>query len=73
MTVSGLDEDRFNTEIRKFLKKVGINSQREIERAVREGLENGTLTGRETLKAEMTLELAVLGVSVKIGGDIALS
>ena len=32
-----MDEDRFNIELRKFLKQVGVTSQREIERAVREG------------------------------------
>ena len=32
-----MDEDRFNIELRKFLKQVGVTSQREIEKAVREG------------------------------------
>ena len=31
-----MNEDRFNMAIRKFLKEVGVTSQREIERAVRE-------------------------------------
>ena len=33
-----MNEDRFNIEVRKFLKEVGVTSQREIERAVRKAL-----------------------------------
>lgn len=72
MSDTTLDEERFNLEIRKFLKKVGISSQREIERAVREALAVGKLTGDEILKAEMTLEIPTLGVRYRIGDDIAL-
>jgi hypothetical protein len=32
-----MDEDRFNMELRKFLKQVGVTSQREIEKVAREG------------------------------------
>ncbi len=39
-----MDEEQLNIQIRKFLKKVGINSQREIEQAVREAAEAGSLT-----------------------------
>ncbi len=45
-----MDEDRFNMAVRKFLKEVGVTSQREIERVVREG----ALEGR-TLRLTMTL------------------
>ena len=48
-----MDEDRFNMAVRKFLKEVGVTSQREIERVVREGqVEGGTLKLRMTLTAE---------------------
>lgn len=48
-----MDEDRFNMELRKFLKEVGVTSQREIERVVREGgLQRGVLKVRMTLTAE---------------------
>ena len=48
-----MDEDRFNIALRKFLKVVGITSQREIERVVREGKVEGTdLKLRMTLTAE---------------------
>jgi hypothetical protein len=51
-----MDEDRFNIDIRKFLKEVGVTSQREIERVVREGQMKGggTLKLRMTLSAENT-------------------
>ncbi len=67
-----MNEDVFNLEIRKLLKKVGITSQREIEKAVREALNSGKLEGNETLKATVTLELADLGVKHIIDGEIAL-
>ncbi len=73
MNTTNFDEDKFNMEVRKFLKKVGITSQREIEQAVRAGLESGKLSGSERFKAQVTLEIADLGVTVKIDGDIALS
>jgi 16S rRNA U516 pseudouridylate synthase RsuA-like enzyme len=50
-----MDEDRFNIDVRKFLKEVGVTSQREIERIVREGqVKGGTLKLRMTLTAENT-------------------
>jgi len=73
MNMPSLDEEKFNLEIRKFLKKVGINSQREVERAVREGLENGQLKGGESLKAQMTLDIAGLQLHYTIDGEIALN
>jgi 16S rRNA U516 pseudouridylate synthase RsuA-like enzyme len=48
-----MDEDNFNMAVRKFLKEVGITSQREIERVVREGkVQGGKLRLRMTLTAE---------------------
>lgn len=48
-----MDEDRFNMAVRKFLKEVGVTSQREIERVVREGLANGnSVRLRMTLTSE---------------------
>ena len=67
-----MNEDRFNMEIRKFLKKVGVTSQREIERAVQEGLAAGRLKGDETLKARVTLSIDGLDLSHEIDGDISL-
>ena len=52
-----MDEDAFNMSIRKFLKKVGVTSQREIEQAVRDAVDSGALTGTETLKAKVALTI----------------
>ncbi len=68
-----MDEENFNLQIRKFLKNVGVTSQREIESAVRAGLEEGTLKGEETIKAKVTLTIEPLGVGADIEGDISLS
>ncbi len=67
-----MDEDVFNQQIRKFLKKVGITSQREIEKAVRVALDSGTLRGDETLDALVTLEVAGVKLSVRIEDTIKL-
>lgn len=67
-----MNEDTFNMQLRKFLKKVGINSQREIEQAVREGLDSGTLAGTERLAAKMTLTVPALGLDMVIEDDIPL-
>jgi Family of unknown function (DUF6494) len=67
-----MDEDRFNMEIRKFLKIVGVTSQREIETAVREAVSAGNLKGNATLKAKMVLSIPAIGLSHEIDGDIAL-
>ncbi len=68
-----MDQDIFNMEVRKFLKKVGVTSQREIEAAVRSAIESGALKGNETLRARVTLSIDDLGLSSDIDGDISLS
>ena len=67
-----MNDDRFNMEVRKFLKKVGVTSQREIEGAVRDALAAGRLKGSEKLKARMTLTIDELGLSSDIDGEISL-
>ena len=57
MTGISIDEERLNMEIRKFLKNVGVTSQREIEKAVREAAESGRLQAGTPVKARMTLVL----------------
>ena len=64
-----MNEDTFNMEVRKFLKKVGVTSQREIENAVREAVQGGRLTGNETLKARVTLEMAGVNLKLEIEDD----
>ena len=67
-----MNEDTFNIQIRKFLKKVGITSQREIEKAVREAVEAGKLKGNEKLEAVVVLKVPKAGIEVEIGDTIAL-
>ncbi len=67
-----MDQDIFNMEVRKFLKKVGVTSQREIEAAVRGGIESGALKGAETVRARVTLSIDALGLSIDIDGEISL-
>ena len=67
-----MDQETFNLSIRKFLKMVGVNSQREIEQAVQRALQDRKLTGTETLAAKITLEIPQLGVKVPFDGEIKL-
>ncbi len=67
-----MNEETFNLSIRKFLKMVGVNSQREIEQAVAKANENGAIAGSETFPARMTLEVAGLKLKVSFDGEIAL-
>ncbi|HLQ27580.1 MAG TPA: DUF6494 family protein [Acidiferrobacterales bacterium] len=67
-----MNEEAFNMEVRKFLKKVGITAQREIEKAVRTGLDTGKLKGNERLQAMVTVKIAELGMSLNIDGQIGL-
>jgi hypothetical protein len=69
---SKMDEETFNLSIRKFLKMVGVSSQREIEQAVARAVGAGTIAGTESLPASMTLEVAGLKLSVKFDGEIRL-
>ena len=67
-----MDEDIFNMTLRKFLKNVGITSQREIEGAVRAAIDDGKLSGHESIDAKVTLTIESLGLSTEIDGKIDL-
>jgi hypothetical protein len=67
-----MDQETFNLSIRKFLKNVGVNSQREMEQAVQKGLESRKLKGGESIPVKMTLEIPSLGVKVPFDGEIRL-
>jgi ribosomal protein L1 len=67
-----IDEEKLNIEIRKFLKKVGITSQREIEQAVRAAGTAGKFRGNETLSVQMTLSIPTLNLTHRVDGEIAL-
>ncbi len=67
-----MNEDALNASVRKFLKKVGVTSQREIEQAVRTALASGRLKGNETLPAKATLTIDGIGLSLQIEGAVEL-
>ncbi len=67
-----MNEDIFNMSVRKFLKKVGVTSQREIEKAVRDAVQSGRVLGNETLKAKCRLTVDGIGLEIDIDGEIAL-
>ena len=67
-----MNQDTFNMSIRKFLKHVGVHSQREIEAAVERGMKSGKLKGNEKLAAKMTLTLGGTELSVTFDDTINL-
>ena len=67
-----MNEEALNLSIRKFLKMVGISSQREIEHAVAKATAAGAIKGAESFPAKMTLKIAGLDVNVEFSGDITL-
>jgi uncharacterized protein DUF6494 len=67
-----MNEDTLNMEIRKYLKMVGIKSQREIEYGVLNAIKSGGLTGTETLQVKMTLSIPSLGIEHQLDGEVAL-
>jgi hypothetical protein len=67
-----MNEDVFNASLRRFLKKVGITSQREIEKTVRDALEAGSLKGHEKLPAKMVLTLGGVSLTHEITDEIEL-
>jgi uncharacterized protein DUF6494 len=67
-----MNEDVFNASLRKFLKKVGITSQREIEKAVRDAIASGRLKGHEKLPAKMVLTIGNLSLAHEIADEIEL-
>ena len=67
-----MNEDVLNVSVRKFLKTVGVTSQREIEKAVRAAVASGQLKGHEKLPAKMTLTVGGIGLSHTIDDTIEL-
>jgi len=67
-----MNEEIFNLSIRKFLKMVGVSSQREIEQAVAKATADRAISGTETFPAKMTLEVAGLKLKVSFDGEIEL-
>ena len=67
-----MNEEVFNLSIRKFLKMVGVNSQREIEQAVAKAVADGGIAGAEAFPAHVTLEISGLKLKVQFDGEIRL-
>ncbi|MGZ8184099.1 MAG: DUF6494 family protein [Methylobacter sp.] len=67
-----MNEDTLNMDIRKFLKTVGVSSQREIEHAVLQAVKDGILSGSESIAVKMTLEAPAVNITHSIVGTIAL-
>ena len=67
-----MNEETFNISIRKFLKMVGVNSQRDIEQAVAKAIAEGAIAGTEAFPAKVTLEIAGLKLKVQFDGQVKL-
>lgn len=67
-----MNEDALNMQIRKFLKKTGITSQRSIEQSVREGLDQGTIKVGDSFEATISLSIRELGLDVDIVDTITI-
>ena len=67
-----MNEDQFNTSLRKFLKQVGVTSQREIEKAVRDAIATGRIKGHEKLNAKMVLTIDSVGLVHEVNNTIEL-
>jgi hypothetical protein len=68
-----VDEEAFNLEVRKFLKRFGVTAQREIEKAVDAALQRRSLTGNEVLPVHATLTIPGVLPQLQIDGEISLS
>jgi hypothetical protein len=68
-----MNEEALNTTVRKFLKKLGITAQREIENAVRDAVASGRLKGTESLRAKATVTVSGVNLSFDIDGNIDLA
>lgn len=67
-----MNQETFNMDLRKFLKKVGVTSQHEIENAVNEALKSGILQGNEKLDAKVTLSIDIINLNYEVHGVISL-
>ena len=67
-----MDEDAFNMSTRKFLKKLGVTAQREIEQRLREQVESGALKGNETIDVKATVTIDGVSQEIVVPGRINL-
>jgi molybdopterin biosynthesis enzyme MoaB len=67
-----MNEDKLNVSLRKFLKTVGVTSQREIEKAIRDAVQSGKIKGNEKLSAKVVLTVGGVGLNHEVKGDLEL-
>lgn len=72
MTTTTSEDETLNLEIRKFLKRVGISSQREIEIAVQQARQHGRVQADEVLRVEMVLTIPSLDLLHRVEGEISV-
>ena len=65
-----MEEDVLNMSVRKFLKTVGVSSQRQIEESVRNAIADGTLQPGASVPVQVTLEMETLAEPFVIKGEI---
>lgn len=65
-----MNEDNFSMSVRKFLKMVGVTSQREIEKAVRQAEAEGKLRGNQRLKVEARITVAGVALEIDVAGEL---
>jgi hypothetical protein len=68
-----MDEERFNISLRKLLKNFGVTAQREVEKAIRSGVESGRLAGQESLPARASMRIEGLPTEIVVEGQIDLA
>jgi hypothetical protein len=67
-----MDEERFNLSLRQLLKQFGVTAQREVEKAVDATRNSGTLRGRDSLHARITMVVDGLPTEIVVEGQIGL-
>ncbi|HLL28486.1 MAG TPA: DUF6494 family protein [Xanthobacteraceae bacterium] len=67
-----MNEDKLNVSLRKFLKTVGVTSQREIEKAIRDAVQSGKLKGNEKLAAKVVLTVGGVNLNHEVKGELEL-
>jgi hypothetical protein len=67
-----MNEEKFNMSLRKFLKTVGVTSQQQIEKAIREGIASGKIKGSEKLPAKVVLTIGGVGLNHEVSGELEL-
>jgi len=67
-----MNEENLNLEIRKFLKKVGISSQKVIENYIIKAVEEGNLKKKDEVEIEMKMILKNQNIEHTISDKITI-